>query len=483
MALLSAPHQDASAARLLQRRAAAGQLRRVCAGLYTDDLSTPLETLVRRELFSIVAALAPGAIISHRSALESGISPAGEVHLTGAYRRTIALPGLRLIIRRGSGPLPQDIHVPTPFGMAHRSAEVRAVLENLQTARGPLERRHTLGPAAIEERLERLLAREGRDALNRFRDTASAASTALGLAAEFQRLSAIIGALLGTRRTNLSHPRAIARAAGEPYDAARVELFIRLAAYLESNPPNIPAAASVVDSSLAGFVESYFSNFIEGTRFGLEEAYEIVNAHRPLAYREDDSHDVIGTFNAIVDSITRPALPADFSAFTLQLQNWNRQVIFSRAAKSPGQWKVEPNRAGGTVFVAPELVRGTLRRGYELAMAANSPAARCAMMMFVVSEVHPFNDGNGRTSRLAMNLVLSNAGRVRIIIPTVFREDYLLALKALTNHAEPEPYVRMLSRAGRFSGWLDFSSRAVLFRQLTESNALSEAEADRLDLR
>lgn len=29
------------------------------------------------------------------------------------------------------------------------------------------------------------------------------------------------------------------------------------------------------------------------------------------------------------------------------------------------------------------------------------------MTMFVISEVHPFKDGNGRTARLAMNCVLS----------------------------------------------------------------------------
>ena len=45
-------------------------------------------------------------------------------------------------------------------------------------------------------------------------------------------------------------------------------------------------------------------------------------------------------------------------------------------------------------------------------------------------EVHPFNDGNGRISRIMMNAELVAADQSKIIIPTVFREDYLNALYA-----------------------------------------------------
>jgi len=35
------------------------------------------------------------------------------------------------------------------------------------------------------------------------------------------------------------------------------------------------------------------------------------------------------------------------------------------------------------------------------------------MTMFVVAEVHPFSDGNGRTARLAMNASLNISGSPR----------------------------------------------------------------------
>jgi Fic family protein len=64
--------------------------------------------------------------------------------------------------------------------------------------------------------------------------------------------------------------------------------------------------------------------------------------------------------------------------------------------------------------------------------------------MRVVTEVHPFIDGNGRTARLAMNCMLSAEKLSRIIIPTVYAEDYLLPLKALSHHREAQPLVAEL---------------------------------------
>jgi hypothetical protein len=180
--------------------------------------------------------------------------------------------------------------------------------------------------------------------------------------------------------------------------------------------------------------------------------------------------------------VARPVFPTNFDAFLLQLKAWNRQVIFARAERKPGEIKDEPNRAGNTLFVAPELVIGTLMKGFELIVAAASPAARAALAMFVVAEVHPFGDGNGRTARLAMNLALSEAGLTRIIIPTVFREDYLLSLKALSHNSNPEPYGRMLERASEFSSWLDYRSQPTCFEQLKGSNALARPEEAKLTL-
>jgi hypothetical protein len=126
------------------------------------------------------------------------------------------------------------------------------------------------------------------------------------------------------------------------------------------------------------------------------------------------------------------------------------------------------------------MVLGTLLKGYEFIMRAETPADRAALTTFVVAEVHPFTDGNGRTARVAMNHFLTNAGLTRVIIPTVFRDDYLTALNAMSSNAYPVPLLRMLTRAARFSRWLDLSSVSRCFAALTSSHAMAKPNEARL---
>jgi len=125
-------------------------------------------------------------------------------------------------------------------------------------------------------------------------------------------------------------------------------------------------------------------------------------------------------------------------------------------------------------------VLGTLLKGYEFVMRAETPANRAALTMFVVAEVHPFTDGNGRTARVAMNQFMTCAGLTRVIIPTVFRDDYLTALNAMSSNAYPMPLMRMFTRAARFSRWLDMSSTANCFAALTRAHAMAKPNEARL---
>ena len=480
MALVLAT-EDRTQGRRLQRLAAAGQLRRLYPGVYTDDLVQPLESIVRRELFTLCSLVAPGSIISHRSALEGGrLTAAGNLFLTGANRRNFELPGVKLRMTKGFGPLDSDIRIPTFAGDAFISSQARALLENLSSSRGNPAERRTLGAEGVEDWLARFISRDVSGDTNKVRDAARGIAGPLGLETEFKQLDKIIGTLLGTQRTHLTAPAAIARAAGRPYDDARVTLFQTLATELQENSLHVPTANPHIDSNLQAFIETYFSNYIEGTEFEIEEAHDIVVQGRPLKYREDDSHDILGTYRAILESKASPNIPQHFEDFARQLQQWNREVIESRQSKSPGDFKTESNRAGNTVFVIPDLVVGTLEKGYEFIMSAATPANRAALAMFVVAEVHPFTDGNGRTARLAMNLFLTAAGLTRIVIPTVYRDDYISALKAMSTNSLPTPLVRMLARAARFSRWVNMSTKASAFADLKRSNAQGHPESDKL---
>ena len=92
----------------------------------------------------------------------------------------------------------------------------------------------------------------------------------------------------------------------------------------------------------------------------------------------------------------------------------------------------------------------------------------------MISEVHPFMDGNGRISRIMMNAELTAAGMPKIIIPTVYRIDYIDALKRLTQNGESATIIRAMERVRLWSSGLDGSDYDALKGYLEHCNAFRD---------
>ena len=101
-------------------------------------------------------------------------------------------------------------------------------------------------------------------------------------------------------------------------------------------------------------------------------------------------------------------------------------------------------------------------------------------MMFLISEVHPFLDGNGRIARVMMNAELVKQNQTKIIIPTVYRDDYMGALRRLTRQQDPAAYIRMLARAQAFSATITGADLDAMEERLERSNAFREHNAAKL---
>jgi len=474
LSLDSAPEafiSNASIRREVHRAVTQGKLRKLATRLYTRNLIDTPETIIRRNLWPIVGGYFPGALIADRTAIENRPADDGSICLIADTSRTIALPGLVLRPRSGAGPLPDDRSF---IAGLYLSSPARAMLENIRPSRGRdgLVSR-TLGRKAIEERLELLIRRSGEDEINRLRDQIKAIAPFLGLEDEARALDAMIGALLGTRETTLETPAGKARQAGLPYDPKRLELFLALHRALRDWPPATRPARLYTDQQRAtfAFYESYFSNFIEGTEFEVEEAAEIVFHGVMPVTRLADAHDILGTYRMAADPIAANHTAGSANELGQLLKACHAVIMGGRPDLNPGHFKSKGNLAGATVFVAPELVAGTLNQGYAVLQSLEAPFPRAAFMMFLVAEVHPFADGNGRTCRLMMNAELSAAGEQRIIIPTVFRNNYLAALNALSHSATPEPLIRVLDFAWRWTAAIDWQDVEATRRELEACHA------------
>lgn len=473
---------DASESRRVGRLVRAGRLRKLAPRLYTSDLHGEPEGIVRRNWVPIVAHFFPGAVVSHRSAFAGGQPEDGTVFITTDRSTDLRLPGLFIRAAEGPGPLPGDMGF--PMGL-HLASEPRLLLENLQPSRSRKSIARTVPQAEIERRLDRLCEIRGPEELNRLRDTARELAPQLGphvSDAELPKLERIIGALLGTQPADtLTTPAGQARAAGMPYDTARVELFNRLQAALNRAVfPERPFDDRGDAWVNAAFFDAYFSNYIEGTEFLPEEAADIVFHGRLLDSRPEDSHDILGTYRVVSARGEFRRRPNSFESFEDLLRQRHAIILQGRPHMRPGVYKERGNRAGGTVFVDPGLVRGTLQQGFAFYSALQHPFARAVYMMFLVAEVHPFADGNSRIARAMMNAELVAENQSRILVPTVYREDYLTGLRDLTRNGQPDALIRMLGRAWEFADQLEFADYDTALATLRACNAFEEPSAAKL---
>jgi Fic/DOC family len=461
----------------------AGKLRKLASRLYSRDLSTDPHTLVRQNLWSIVAGYFPDALIADRTALDGAPAHDGSVFLVSQGAQSdITLPGYTLRPRRGAPARDDDVAFMQVLRLA---SPARALLDNFVASRSRGSVTRTLSRRELEHYLERLLQIGGEAELNQLRDRARQIAPAIGREQEFAALNRLIGALLSTRADNLLTPAARARRKGLPFDSARVELFDKLRAELHRLPPQSRPAVSG-DATTLPFFEAYFSNFIEGTEFAVDEAYAIVFMNQIPKARPQDAKDILGTYSSVADVNDLAQTPQTFAEFEVLLKRRHAQIMQARVDKSPGQYKREPNRAGDTLFVAPELVRGTLAQGYAAYQSLITPLQRAIFMMFLIAEVHPFVDGNGRIARVMMNAELVAKGEQRIIIPTVYRANYLSALKAISNRTSVEPLIRMLDFAQRFTRCIDWTGFVQAQNDLQAAYAFmdsNEAEANGIRLR
>jgi hypothetical protein len=445
---------------------------KVAPKVYSTLKGEQLARAIRGNWAQIVSQLYPNTRLCHRTAIEYKPSPENIIYLQSSTNREINYPGLQLKFLRGPGPLPTD----PVFMNIHASSFERALLENLSPSGWHPDR--DLSEAEIEERLLNLLQEKGEGELKAVKDRARVIAKKLEMEKPYSKLSQIIGALLGTKSSSsLKTAEARAHTLNRAFDPECMERLQLLFAEIKSTPfsqqpEEIQNSEHVRNKA---FFEAYFSNFIEGTTFEIEEAEEIVFDQKIPRQRPKDAHDIKGTFDLITDPQVMRTLPQSFEHLEELLKARHQVLMSERPEALPGQFKEKPNRAGNTHFVLPAFMTGTFEKGMEFYLNLDPGLPRAIFIMCLITEVHPFIDGNGRIARLFMNAELVSQNQSTIIIPTVYRDDYLSALKALTKRNRPKPVLDMLKKAQKFSH-LDFTSYPKIHQELQRKNWFQEPE-------
>ena len=473
---------DVASRDTLSRAVADGRIRRLAPRLYSSDLSADPAEIVVANRWLILGRLLPGAVIVDRSAARDGGVTGGCIFVAAeTHRKSMRLPGMEVRIRPGA-PLVEPVDDPPWASGLRMSGPARIVVDNLAVTRGRAGQvSRTLSLAELEDWLAGKAISWGPERMARLRDQAVLLADAMGHPDRAETIDRLFARLDGDEPARpTSGQLLVAYTSGRAWDGHRLELFNRLAQELANyEDPDVPGwLPARTDTVALPFFESYFSNYIEGTVFSVSEARRIVDTRQPPADRPADGHDILGTYRCVADTVGRKSVASDADGFLGLLRERHRMILGGRPEMTPGEWKQKNNQVGAVVFVEPQLVEGTLRQGFELAPTVPAGFRRALFMMFLVAEVHPFTDGNGRVARVMMNAELSAVDAARIIIPAVYRSEYIGCLRrtSTTQANDVAALMRVMSFAWRWTAAMPWHDRGAADGQLEATNALRDPD-------
>ena len=153
----------------------------------------------------------------------------------------------------------------------------------------------------------------------------------------------------------------------------------------------------------------------------VQDHREALRYARLLASQRDPIRETdIRELHRLVLNITKPDLAGRYSTTQRHIQGSN-------------------TRLPGPLDIAPMMQAFGQWLGQTDAHPHNAVTAHTRLV-----EIHPFDDGNGRTARLLMNLMLMRTGYPPIIITPEQRPDYLAGLEARHADGEPEALDRFM---------------------------------------
>lgn len=118
--------------------------------------------------------------------------------------------------------------------------------------------------------------------------------------------------------------------------------------------------------------------------------------------------------------------------------------------KHAGRWRTVHVKVAGSdvTFPGPEkLIDETEQFEQWLTAAQEHPVKKAADAHFKFVTIHPFIDGNGRTARLLMNLILIQHGYPPAIIDPKDRADYIDALEKGQKEGTLTPFYNVIYQA------------------------------------
>jgi Fic family protein len=190
---------------------------------------------------------------------------------------------------------------------------------------------------------------------------------------------------------------------------------------------------------------TYTSNAIEGNTLTLRETAEVIEHGFTVGGKTLREHlEAVDHYDALQWMRAQAEAAAPVGEATVC--ELHRRVVGRSLPDIAGVYSRYPRRIAGSpvLFPNPAKIPDLMRRlGEDLAVAPATPEAAFALH-YRLTAIHPFSDGNGRTARLLMNLLLLRAGYPPIAVRPEDRKAYLDALEHASLKEDLQPFQRLM---------------------------------------
>lgn len=204
----------------------------------------------------------------------------------------------------------------------------------------------------------------------------------------------------------------------------------------------------------------YHNNAIEGNTMTLSMTRSVLETGRAIGGQSIHEHNEIIGMDEALHFLNGTMLGAEHPLNVQTILDIHRKLLGHVEPEISGRYRTHQVYVGNFVPPKPEELPELMA---DLVKWLNSPEAwglhpieYAAIAHYRLVYIHPFVDGNGRTSRLLMNLRLIQAGYPPVIIKVQDRFKYYDALET-ANSGDIRPFIRFIAQCTEVSldGYLD----------------------------
>ncbi len=192
---------------------------------------------------------------------------------------------------------------------------------------------------------------------------------------------------------------------------------------------------------------TYTSNAIEGNTLSAVETALVIEKGITVSGKPLKDHlEALDHYDAIrhVRELARQTAPLTES----DLRNLHRLVMQRSAPEIAGRYaglaRYVRTGAGRHTFPSPAEIPSVMGDFANWLGPAAATPETAFMAHLRLIDIHPFNDGNGRTARLLMNLILIRGGYPPISVRPEDRLDYVRSLQLSQAGQGTESFNRLL---------------------------------------